>query len=124
MSRCSRGDIFCPSCEYLPTRCETTCAYLPDFLDHHVIAYVQSAETGRVYELDGAKKAPQAKNVQLLADEDLMSPKVLRKIREDCVERYGEPIQGPCSMMGLVLPYFGNDPRMLAAPYSDGYSVI
>jgi ubiquitin carboxyl-terminal hydrolase L3 len=57
-------------------------------VDFHYVCYVQSHQTGRLYEMDGDKKGPLDKHVILREDEDMLSNNALSVVRE-FVQREG-----------------------------------
>jgi ubiquitin carboxyl-terminal hydrolase L3 len=61
-----------------------------DEVDFHYICFVQSHKSGRIYEMDGDKKGPVDTGVILREDEDLLSERGLRLVKEFIQRENGE----------------------------------
>ncbi|KAG7452029.1 cysteine proteinase [Guyanagaster necrorhizus] len=69
-------------------------------VDYHYVAFVKSHKNNRLYEMDGSKKGPVDKGVQLKGDEDLFSEGGLSLVKEFIKrEQDGNP---NFSLMALV----------------------
>ncbi len=91
---------------------------LPGYLDHHIVAYGVSRDTGILYELDGGKRVPLPTRCRLQAGEDMLSKRVCKAILGDFAKNFRGQVRRPCAVTALV--YWGGTPS--AMPFDSGES--